>query len=740
MHLVIVESPTKAKTISRFLSKDYNVQSSLGHIRDLPKRELGIDIKKDFEPDYQILPDKKKIVKFLEEKAKKADQVYLATDEDREGEAISWHLTFALSLKKDKIKRIAFHEITKGAVLKALKNPRQINLNLVDAQQARRVLDRLVGYKLSPFLWRKIRKGLSAGRVQSPAVRLIVEREREREKFKAEEYWTITAILKKQGKTGEELQAQLIKIDSKTLPKMGIKNKKEAQVIVNDLQKFQYIVATIEKKEAKKYPKPPFTTSTIQQEASNKFGFSAKRTMISAQKLYEGKELAGKKSSGLITYMRTDSFNLAEKAIQEAQNFISKEYGTNYSHPVRYKTKSRSAQEAHEAIRPTSLHRTPASIKQYLTSDEYKIYDLIWRRTLASQMQPAIFDATIIDIITQASAKDAREYLLRSRGLNLKFDGFTKVYPLATEEKILPPAQEKEKLDLIKIEPLQHFTEPPPRYNEASLIKTLEKEGIGRPSTYATIISTIQSRNYVTKEEKYFKPQEIGFLVSDLLANHFPEIVDLKFTAKMEENLDKIANGKLEWRPLISEFYKPFAENLMRKDKEVKKYEEKTNKKCPKCGQGLIIKFGRFGKFYACSGFPECKHTEPLKTEEDKEMEKQVKGEKCEKCGNPMVVKHGRFGPFLACSGYPDCKNIKNIEKKTGTKCPECKKGDIIERRSKRGKIFFACNQYPKCKFALWNKPTGEKCPDCQNLIVFGKEEKRVCSSCKKEWKEEDLM
>ncbi|MDD3887475.1 MAG: type I DNA topoisomerase [Patescibacteria group bacterium] len=728
--LVIVESPTKARTITRFLpKKDYIIESSYGHIRDLPKAELGVDVENNFEPKYIIPTKAKKQVSILKKETKKADSVILATDEDREGEAIAWHLVKALDLDQDKADRIVFHEITEKAILNALKKPRKINLDLVDAQQARRILDRLVGYKLSPFLWKKIRRGLSAGRVQSVAVRLIVDKEREREKFKEQEYWQIEAELKKKN-AKESFLARLIKKDETIFKKLDIKNKEQADKIVTDLNNAEYLVSDIIKKEIRKSPTPPFTTSTLQQEASKKLGYSAKQTMMLAQQLYEGINIDGK-STGLITYMRTDSVNLAEDALAEAKNVIEQKYSSEYSlsEPRRFKTKSKGAQEAHEAIRPTSFTRIPDEIQNSLDPKQYKLYRLIWQRALACQMQQATLDSVSVDI-------KAKNYTFRSNGSTVKFAGFLKVYAqdgkLPLKEVILPELTKNEILDFVKLLPGKHMTEPPARYSEATLIKALEEQGIGRPSTYAPTLSTIQLRNYVTKDEnRKFYPTEVGILVDDLLVKHFPQIVDIKFTALMEESLDKIAEGEKKWQPTIKEFYDPFAKNLKTKETEVKKFEEETGKKCPKCGKPVVIKYGRFGKFQACSGFPECKFAEPIESEkkEKEELEKKYAGEKCEKCNSPMIIKQGRFGQFLACSKYPECKTTKPIEKTTGVKCPKCGKGDIIEKRSKRGKTFFACNQYPKCKNAYWSKPTGEKCPKCQSLLIYATDKKIKCSS-----------
>jgi len=676
--LLLVESPTKSKTLQSFLGPNYKVLSSYGHIRDLPKSELGIDIEHDFEPKYIIPTKARKNVNILKKEAKKADLLILATDEDREGEAIAYHLSQILNLNGKKYQRIVFHEITKQAIERALKNPRDIDMDLVDAQQARRILDRLVGYKLSPLLWKKVARGLSAGRVQSVTVRLIVEREREIENFKPEEYWSIEAMLQsresnakqeRESNAKNEFLAKLIKKDGKVIPKLGIKTKKEAEKIVNDLKEAEYRVSSIEKKEIKRNPLPPFTTSTLQQESWKKLRWPAKFTMRNAQGLYE---------KGLITYHRTDSLNLSEMSLFAAKKFIIDNLGKEYwaGFLKKYKTKAKGAQEAHEAIRPAYPDKEPDKIKEKLDNNQFRLYDLIWRRFIACQMSQACFDSTTIDI-------SANNYIFRTTGQTLKFDGFLKIYPIKFEETELPLLDINEILELLKLITSQHFTQPPGRYTEASLIKVLEENGIGRPSTYAPTISTIQGRNYVQKNEnKKFEPTEIGIIVNDLLVKHFPKIVDIKFTAEMEKDLDEIAEGKRKWIPVLKEFYQPFEENLKLKEKEIDKKEiaeEETNEKCPECGSPLLKKMGRFGKFYACSSFPKCRYTKPLER------------------------------PSL---------NIK---------CPKCNKGEIIEKRTRKGKIFYACNQYPKCDFALWDKPINEKCPKCGGLLVQTKKGQIKC-------------
>ncbi|HHE76670.1 MAG TPA: type I DNA topoisomerase, partial [Candidatus Parcubacteria bacterium] len=591
MRLIIVESPTKCKTIERFLKKDYKVLASYGHIRDLPKGKLGVDVENNFEPTYVIPPKARKNINILKKAAEKSEKIILATDEDREGESIAWHLEKVLQLDNRRHERIAFHEITKSAVEAALKKPLEININLVNAQKTRRILDRIVGYKISPFLWKKITRGLSAGRVQSVALRLITEREREIERFKPEEYWTIEALLQKKEKPEKIFSALLIKKDGKNIPKLGIKTEREGEEIIKDLEKAEYRIISIGKKEIKRNPLPPFTTSTLQQEAWKKLSWPAKLTMKTAQQLYE---------KGYTSYHRTDSLNLSEQSLKIAEKFIKENFGEKYwpGFPRKFKTKSKGAQEAHEAIRPTRPEKTPEKLKkEKLDEKEFRLYDLIWRRFIACQMKEAIFNSVTVDV-------SANNYILRSTGQTLKFDGFLKVYPIKFEEKEIPPIEKEEVLKLVKLTKNQHFTKPPSRYTDATLIKTLEENGIGRPSTYAPIISIIQERNYVKRnEQKKFQPTEIGVIVNDLLVKHFPEIVDIKFTAKMEENLDKIAQGEKNWVKVCQDFYKPFKENLENKYKEISKKEFTnipTEKKCPKCGAPLVIRLSRFGKFYAC--------------------------------------------------------------------------------------------------------------------------------------------
>ncbi len=711
--LVIVESPTKAKTISRFLGKDYDVQASFGHVRDLPKSKMGIDIEHNYEPTYTIPVKAKPVVAELKAKADKAKDVILATDEDREGEAIAWHLISALKLKGEDTKRIVFHEITKTAIDKALEHPRSLDLNLVDAQQARRILDRLVGYELSPFIWKKVRYGLSAGRVQSVAVRLIVEREREIEKFIKEEYWSIDAQL---SKDKIEFPAKLNRIDDETVGKFDINNADKANEVVADLKDATYTVEEVTKKEVTRNPAAPFITSTLQQEAARKFGMSAKQTMVIAQQLYEGVNIGEEGHTGLITYMRTDSVNLSELALGQAAEVIQNHFGKNFYNGIRkFNTKSKGAQEAHEAIRPTDLMRRPDEIKQYLDRGQQKIYDLIWKRTVASQMAEAVFDATSVDITAKGSSK--KNYNFRANGQVVKFEGFLKAYNEGKDEEEesevegqLPDLEKGEKLDLVELKPNQHFTEPPPRYSDATLIKALESNGIGRPSTYAPTLSTIQDRDYAEKVDKRYKPTEVGILVNDLLVEHFPQIVDVGFTSKIEEEFDDIAEGKMKWQPTIKNFYEPFKKLIDEKNIEVEKQIQVSETPCPHCGKPMIIKFGRFGKFLACPEGEKITLPMPEEAAKIKELEEKTQGEMCPICGKPMKVQRGRFGFFLGCSDYPNCKGIKKILNKIGFKCPNCNIGEVVEKKARgRGQPFYSCSRYPDCEFIINKKPATEE-------------------------------
>ena len=721
--LLIVESPTKVKTLSKFLGSKFTIKASVGHIKDLPKKELGVDIENDLAPTYVVIEGKEKVMKELKKAAKSADRIFLGPDPDREGEAIAWHIAGELNDAPDKLFRVEFNEITEKAVTEAIKNPRKIDMNLVDAQQARRILDRLVGYKLSPLLWKKVRRGLSAGRVQSVAVRLVVDREREIEAFKTVEYWSITAAL--EGKEPPPFDAKLFHISGE---KAVINNESESSSILADLEGKSFTVKKIEKKKRRRSPAPPFITSTLQQEASRKLRYTAKKTMMVAQKLYEGIEIGEEGSVGLITYMRTDSVRVAAEAQQEARAFIRGEFGKEYlpAKPPVYKSK-KSAQDAHEAIRPTSLLRPPEAIKSGLPRDQYKLYKLIWNRFVASQMHHAQLEQTSIDI-------EADKYIFRVTGSVIQFPGFMKLYIESgdngsDEEGLLPSLSEGDVLKTIGITPKQHFTQPLPRFTEATLVKELEAKGIGRPSTYAAILSTIQDRKYAEKNEGKFEPTELGEVVSDLLVERFSELMDYNFTANMENNLDKIEEGGLKWVNIVMDFYRPFNKNLadaMENLGKVKPKDIPTDQVCDKCDKPMVIKWGRHGRFIACTGYPECKNTMPLEQEgangNGQPAEVQETDEKCEKCGSPMVLKSGRFGRFLACSKYPDCKTTKAI--RIGIKCPD-DGGDIVERRTKKGKIFFSCGNYPKCKFATWYKPVNRKCPDCGAEFLVEKHTKK---------------
>ncbi len=764
--LVIVESPAKAKTIQKYLGRGFRVEASMGHVRDLPKSDLGVDIEHGFKPAYQVSPGKEKVVAALRKSVRQAEAVYLATDPDREGEAIAWHITQAASIPRAvPVYRVEFSEITRNAVQQAIANPRQIDSNLVDAQQARRVLDRLVGYKLSPLLWDKVKRGLSAGRVQSVAVRLVVEREREIEIFVPQEYWTIEADLLKRiaqaagAKPQNPFRATLIERTGKKLDKFDIKNQEQADTIVADLDGAQYVVRTIVRKDKRRSPAPPFTTSTLQQEAGRKLGFSAKRTMIVAQQLYEGVNIGGDEGTvGLITYMRTDSFNVSGEAQSEARTVIQERFGKEYlpDKPPIYRTKSKGAQEAHEAIRPTSSNRIPENIRPKLTSEQFRLYDLVWKRFLASQMESAVFDSTSVDIgagrgiesqpapsetptpvqsAARSSARSAAQsatrtdpYTFRATGSILKFPGFLAVYNVSLDEgeededseRRLPALAEREPLNLQQLLPIQHFTEPLPRYTEASLVKELERLGIGRPSTYAPTISTIVDREYVELTEKKLLPTSLGRVVTDLLVEHFASIIDYGFTSEMEQQLDDIAEGQKKWVPVLQAFYGPFERTLataQQSMRNVKREEILTDLTCPKCNEGgLAIKFGRNGEFLACNRYPDCEFTSDFHRDGDGKIlldapaAPELSDVACNLCGRPMVVKKSRFGPFLGCSGYPECSNTRRLGRDgkpaplpepTGVGCPKCNQGELMKRRGKFGRPFFGCNRYPKCDYIV---------------------------------------
>jgi len=754
--LVIVESPAKAKTIQKYLGRGFRVEASMGHVRDLPKSDLGVDVDDGFAPMYEVSKGKEKVVAALKKSIRAAEAVYLATDPDREGEAIAWHVTQAAGIPRGKpIFRVEFSEITRNAVQQAIANPRQIDHNLVDAQQARRVLDRLVGYKLSPLLWDKVMRGLSAGRVQSVAVRLVVEREIEIEAFVKQEYWTIEADLAKQlagggqqpGERKDAFRAVLIERAGKKLDKFAIDNKDAAQAIADDLDGADYMVRKITRKDKRRTAAPPFTTSTLQQEAGRKLGFSAKRTMIVAQQLYEGVDIGGADGTvGLITYMRTDSFNIAREAQEEAREVIKERYGEPYlpeKAPI-YRTKAKGAQEAHEAIRPTSSRRHPEDLRDILSREQYRLYDLIWKRFVASQMAAALFDSTTVDIgawtkdqgrntkggtATRSDSSSAEPpYTFRATGSVLKFPGFLAVYNVSLDEgeededseRKLPALTEREALDLIQLLSLQHFTEPPPRFTEASLVKEMERLGIGRPSTYAPTISTIIDRKYVEASDRKLLPTTLGRVVTELLVGHFPNIVDYGFTSSMEQQLDDIAEGQKKWVPVLREFYGPFESTLATAKetmRNIKREDVSAGLTCVKCGTGeLMIKFGRNGEFLACNRYPECDFTSDFHRDSEGQIlldaasAPETSDVMCNLCAKPMIIKKSRFGPFLGCSGYPECKNTRRIGKDgkpvplpepTGVTCPKCNQGELMQRRGKFGRPFFGCNRYPKCDYLV---------------------------------------
>ena len=677
-NLVIVESPAKAKTIGKFLGKKYKVKASVGHIRDLPKSSLGIDIENNFTPKYITIRGKGPIVQELKKEAKRSDKVYLATDPDREGEAISWHLAYILGLNDKEPIRIEFHEITKDAIQKAIKKPRAIDKNLVDAQQARRILDRLVGYKISPLLWKKIKKGLSAGRVQSVAVKLICDREKEIKNFKPEEYWSINAFLEKDGIVFESSFYGIYN-DGKE-EKVELLDKKEVDRVLSSLDKGNFTILEVKKGSKKKNPYAPYTTSTLQQDASRKLGFTAKKTMRIAQELYEGVDIKGEGTVGLITYIRTDSMRISNEAINLTKSYIINEFGKEYTNGGKnYNNKKKETQDAHECIRPTSVNRIPSQIRDSLTKEQYMLYELIWKRFVSSQMSPANYDTISVKLLSNG-------YLFKASGSKLKFNGFLKVYTSEDNEDRdyeIPLLEEGEKVQVKEIKPNQHFTQPPPRYTEASLIKTMEELGIGRPSTYSPTISTILNRGYVVIKNKSFEPTELGILVNNLLEEYFKDIVDEKFTAELEENLDMIAEGEYEWKAIVSDFYSQFEKVLKKAEEEISKIE----------------------------------------------IEEEVSDEICDKCGRRMVIKHGRYGKFLACPGYPECKNTKPILDEIGVKCPLCG-GNIVRRKSGRGRNFYGCSNYPQCNFVSWDEPIEEKCPNCGGLLTKKITKKGITIKC----------
>ena len=728
--LVIVESPAKAKTIKKYLGKDVEVLASYGHVRDLLPKEGAVDPANNFAMKYQVIDRNSKHVDAIAKAMKKADALYLATDPDREGEAISWHLYELLkkrgALKDKETHRVVFHEITQQAVNDAVDHPRELSMHLVNAQQARRALDYLVGFTLSPLLWKKVRRGLSAGRVQSPALRMIVERELEIEAFNPKEYWTIEADAAIEKKA---FQAKLTHYDGDKLSQFSIDNEKQSAEVVKTLNKAadgKLLVTNVEKKQRRRNPAAPFTTSTLQQEASRKLGFGAQRTMSIAQQLYEGVD-TGEGAVGLITYMRTDSVSLADEAINEIRGFIADKYGKEMvpGKPQEYKTKSKNAQEAHEAIRPTSVLRTPDQMKAYLTTDQLKLYTLVWQRTMACQMVHATLNTVAVDLGCGTGNT------FRANGSTVVNPGFMSVYlegkddtaKSDKDENLLPPMEVGEVVELKAIRPEQHFTEPPPRYSEASLVRALEEHDIGRPSTYASIISTLLQREYVELVKKRFHPTDVGRVVGKFLVEHFTKYVDYNFTAELEDELDAVARGEEEWIPLLTKFWSPFKEQVETKDKEVQRSDvtqEILDEDCPKCGKKLSSRLGRSGRFIGCTGYPECDYTRNINGEETSNEPEMVEGRKCPKCESDLWIRTGRYGKFIGCSSYPKCKHIESLEqpKNTGVGCPKCEKGEILTRKSRRGKVFYSCSEYPDCDYAIWNEPLKEACPQCNWPIL----------------------
>jgi DNA topoisomerase-1 len=729
-NLIIVESPTKTKTLKKFLGREWDVQASVGHIRDLEKKNLGLG--ENFDPQYRVLPEKQKVVKALRQAAKKADTIFLAPDADREGEAIAWHISQVLGKDPEAVRRVTFNEITRQAVLKALDQPGDIDSRKVEAQQARRILDRLMGFKLSPLLWEKVKRGLSAGRVQSVALKMICDRQAEIDGFNPVEYWIITADL--EGQNPPRFQARLHRIERK---KAEVGTEEKATRVVEDLEAGTFNVKKVERKESKQRPAPPFITSRLQQEASRRFGFPVKRTMRIAQGLYEGKEIGDRGSIGLITYMRTDSTRVASEALAAARDLIASTYGADKLPPKPnfYRSK-KGAQDAHEAIRPTTFELPPDKVQRYLKPEELKLYRLIWDRFIASQMLPAVFDVTKVDI-------ENGIYLLRANGKQLKEPGFLTLYQERKGESeaaengeggLLPALSEGEQLTLHRIDPEQKFTKPPAQYSEATLVKALEENGIGRPSTYASILATLSDREYVEKMARRFRPSELGTLVNQLLQAGFSDIINEGYTASLEEQLDQIEEGKLFWKEALVEFDEKFNRDLETAGNQmpnVKREGLPLDESCPQCGSNLVMRFGRYGGFVGCSNYPECSYTRDLSPREEEAPASDEEIEPCEKCGKPMVLRRSRYGAFYGCSGYPECRNLRKIgggttaSKTTGVPCPDCGKGEIHEKRSRRGKIFYSCDRYPDCKFALWNRPVAKACPKCGAPLLVEKTTKK---------------
>jgi len=738
--LVVVESPAKARTISGILGSEFEVKASVGHVRDLPKSDLGVDVDSGFRPKYVIPREKAKAVKEIRQAAEAAATVYLATDPDREGEAIAWHLIEAAALEGKPLRRVVFHEITPEAVREAFRHPRDIDMQLVDAQQARRVLDRLVGYRLSPFLWKQVRRGLSAGRVQSVALRFVVEREREIQGFVPREYWTIDAELAKEQDGAEPaFRARLAGYAADRKRKLEIESQIDSERLVALLKASAYRVLSVQQKVQARRPAAPFITSTLQQEASRRLGFSAKRTMAVAQQLYEGLQTGSQGGVGLITYMRTDSTQVAAAAQHEARDYIADKFGKEFLPPSPrvYRKKVKGAQEAHEAIRPTSVLREPDTLRRFLDNDQLRLYTLIWQRFLASQMADAQFDQAVVEIEATPAGGDA--LLLRATNTQLRFAGYRQLYEEAKDNgdgeedgtNPLPALAADDPLRLLDLFPEQHFTEPPPRFTEATLVKTLEEKGIGRPSTYAPTLATVQDRGYIEKDGRALKPADLGIAVNDLLVEHFRDFVDEAFTAEMETELDEIADGERPWQPVVEQFYRPL-EDALEAANEAAPQREMTDEKCEKCGKPMVVRWGRRGRFLACSGFPECRSSRPLEGEEEPEPE--PTDEKCDDCGAPMVIRSGRFGRFLACSRYPECKGRRPLVTKTGVACPR-DGGDLVERRSRKGRFFYGCANYPKCDFVVWSKPLTTPCPECGGLLTADRQQeegktKGRCSAC----------
>ena len=724
-NLLIVESPTKARTLGKYLGKDFVIKASVGHVKDLPKSRMGVDVERDFAVELEVIPGKKKVVSALRSAAKKAERVLLAPDPDREGEAIAWHIAEELKTASSNIERVTFNEITRRAVLEALKHPRALDRHLYEAQQARRVLDRLVGYEWSPLLWTKVQRGLSAGRVQSVAVRLVVEREKEIEAFVPQEYWSIEESLHPADRPDGVFSAKLGRIGERKAENISAE---EARRIREQLLSLPHRVESTERQERQRRPYPPFTTSKLQQAAAGALRFSARRTMQVAQRLYEGVDVGEEGPVGLITYMRTDSTRVAHEAQEAAREYIRATFGAEHvpEKPPVYRSRA-SAQDAHEAIRPTDVRRTPEKLKGVLSSEQWKLYDLIWRQFVSSQMSPARYDRTVVLV-------RAGEYELRAAGSVCVFPGWLALSRAAAEDEEeegvqLPPLAPGEALAVQAVEAEQHFTQPPPRFNEGTLVKELEERGIGRPSTYATIMDTIQSKGYVEKEEGRLRPTTLGRLVTELLLESFPQVMSVDFTAAMEQKLDEVEEGRADWVQLVREFYQPFALDLEKARthmRDLKREEISTEHKCERCGAPMVIKWGRHGHFLACSAYPECKNTKEIQNMNGNQVElapQETTSETCDKCGKPMIVKRGRFGRFLACSGYPECKNARPMS--TGVTCPQCGQHPLVERRSKRGKVFFSCRGYPKCKYSTFDPPLAESCPKCGFGILVKKSRRR---------------